>query len=249
MQNASSQKPLYKPALIGLVLTLISIIIAISAPLGTRIGSLGWGFGMSVSIMKWAAGLGIVSILMCLSGLVFARPGSGRRGFGYGLVGLAIVVPMMVVLLTWWNAKRTMPHIEDISTNLEQPLTFWDAPNSRIYGGEENAALQEEFYPEIKPLVLHLPADRVFELVVKIIEDRGWTVWNPGHDELHVEATERTFWFGYSDDVTIQVTPIDENTSQVDMRSASRFGGGGDGGTNAHRIQAFFADLADAAAE
>ena len=94
-----------------------------------------------------------------------------------------------------------------------------------------------------------MPAEQVFDLALEIAEDRGWTLWNPSRDDLHIEATERTFWFGYSDDVSIEISELEANSSQVDMRSTSRYGGGGDGGTNANRIRAFFKDLQAVAAQ
>ena len=57
-----------------------------------------------------------------------------------------------------------------------------------------------------------------------------------------VEATVTTFWYGFKDDVVIRLTEVDAGT-RADMRSASRFGSGGDGGTNANRIRTFLAAL------
>ncbi len=241
MHSQITKKPVYKPAIIGFGLIILSILAAMSGPLGSRIGW--WDFNLAVDIAKWSAYVGIFASALCLSGLVAARPGGKHRGFVYSLLGLAIIAPMLWYLLFWSKAKETLPPIQDISTNTEDLPTFWYAPNSRKYGGFEIAALQEEFYPDIQPLILPVPADKVFDLSIEIIRKNGWELWEPNRDDLHIEATEETFWFGFSDDVVIHITEIDEDSSKIDMRSTSRFGGGGDGGTNANRIRSFFKAL------
>jgi uncharacterized protein (DUF1499 family) len=60
-----------------------------------------------------------------------------------------------------------------------------------------------------------------------------------------VEATDRTRWFGFYDDVVVRVMPApdsDGRASRVDVRSLSRVGGS-DAGANARRIRTFLARL------
>jgi len=241
MKNQNTIKPVYKPAAIGFGLILLSILAAMSGPLGSRVGW--WDFEVAVHIAKWAAYVGIFASVLCLSGLIAARPGGKRRGFIYSILGLLIVVPMVLYMQYWKEAKQTFPPIQDITTNMEDPPSFWYAPNSRIYGGFEVASWQEEAYPDIQPLIIPLSTDEVFDHVVDLIGKRGWQLWEPNRDDMHIEATESTFWFGFSDDVVIHITRLEAKSSQVDMRSTSRFGTGGDGGTNAKRIESFFRDL------
>ncbi len=236
-----TKKRLYLPAIIGFVLIVLSILAAMSGPIGSRIGW--WDFDYAVAIAKWSAYVAMFGALLCFSGLIFARPGSNHRGFIISLLGIILFVPMLLFLQSWKEAKLTSPPIQDITTTTENLPTFWYAPNSRDYGGDVIAALQEEFYPDIKPLILPVSMDKAFDLSVELINDYGWQLWAPSRDEMHIEATQKTFWFGFSDDVVIHITKIDQNNSRIDMRSSSRFGGGGDGGTNANRIRMFFSDL------
>jgi len=233
-----SKKTLYRPALIGLGLVILSILVAMSGPIGSRFNW--WDFNFAIKIVRWSAYFGIFASVLCLSGLVAARPGGKRRGFVFSLLGLAIIAPTLWYLLVWDEAKEMSPPIQDITTSTKNLPTFWNAPNYRTYGGFRT---QEEFYSDIEPLILPVPADRAFDLSVEVIRKNGWKLWEPSREELHVEATEKTFWFGFNDDVVIHITEIDENSSRIDMRSASRYGGGGDGGTNANRIRAFFKAL------
>ncbi len=238
MQNHSDNKPLYKPAVIGFTLIIFAILVAMSGPLGSRIGW--WNFDTAVIILQWAAYSGLAAAVLCLSGLFMAYPGSKRRGFMFSLLGLLIIVPMILFLQSWQEAKETLPPIQDITTNTESPPEFWYAPNSRVYGGVGIAAWQEEAYPDIQPLILPIPIDKTYDIVIEVIRDKGWQLYEPSRAEMHIEATDTTFWFGFSDDVTIHITATEDGGSRIDMRSTSRFGGGGDGGTNANRIRSFF---------
>ena len=62
------------------------------------------------------------------------------------------------------------------------------------------------------------------------------------------EASQRSRWFGFTDDVVIRVAPMDGGAatgSRVDIRSVSRVGRG-DFGVNAARVRAYLAALRDA---
>jgi len=240
MHSQVTKKPVYKPAVIGFGLIILSILVAMSGPLGSRIGW--WSYDFAIDILKWSAYGGIVAAVLCLSGLVAARPGGKRRGFVFSLLGLTIIVPMLLLLQSWKEAELSSPPIHDISTNTENPPAFWSAPNTQTYDSGI-AVWQEQAYPDIQPLVLPVSTDKALDLSIGIIRDRGWKLWKPDREEKHVEATATTFWFGFNDDVVIHITAIGENSSRIDMRSTSRFGGGGDGGTNAKRIRLFLKAL------
>jgi hypothetical protein len=65
----------------------------------------------------------------------------------------------------------------------------------------------------------------------------GWEIVAQDPANGRIEAVATTFWFGFKDDVTVQV-----RGERVDIRSKSRVGRG-DAGTNAQRIRAFRAEL------
>ena len=56
-----------------------------------------------------------------------------------------------------------------------------------------------------------------------------------------IEATHKSRWFGFIDDISIRIAPV-ENGTRVDVRSKSRVGRS-DLGANVKRIRAFQADL------
>jgi len=240
MRNNNSKR-FNKIAMFGFFLFLISIIAVLIAPFGSRIGI--WNYDTAVIFLKIAAYSGIAAVLVSLVGAIVTRPGQTYRGFYLSLTVIVIIVPTLLFLMYWKNAKESFPPIQDITTNTDKPPQFWTAPNSKVYGGVGVAAYQEEAYPDIKPLILSNSADNVYDLVLEVVKEKDWKIWEKNRKEKHIEATETTFWFGFSDDVVIHITTMESGETRVDVRSTSRFGGGGDGGTNARRIRSFLAAL------
>ncbi len=236
---------IYRPALLGVGVVLLAVLVALSGPLGSRIGV--WDYDAAVRLMTWSAWGFVAGGLLCLYSLFATRPGTRRRGFVLSLIGVLITAPTLGLLYYWQDAKRSYPPIQDISTDPHDPPEFWSAPNSRVYDTVTGSAYQMEFYPDIEPLYLKVPPARAYALALQVVREKGWELQEDNPEALHLEATETTFWFGFSDDVVIHVTPTDDGGSRVDMRSASRFGGGGDGGTNARRIRAFLERLGELA--
>jgi uncharacterized protein (DUF1499 family) len=65
-----------------------------------------------------------------------------------------------------------------------------------------------------------------------------------GERDGRIEAVARTLVMGFREDISIRVRAVDKGV-RVDMRSASRYGQH-DFGSNARRIDSFFAEFADA---
>ncbi len=211
-----------------------------SGPLGSRIGW--WDYYFAVSLFKWSGILAGVALLIFAGALILTPAISKTKKILIGLICAAVTVPVAATLLYWQDAKRNYPPIQDISTDLFEPPEFWYAPNVKVYNPLAIADMQMEAYPEVEPAVLSLPFEQVFGLMQQIILDTGWEVHAVEPENGRIEATETTFWFGFSDDVVIRVTR-EGDSSVVDIRSTSRFGSGGDGGTNAKRVLRLLKEL------
>jgi uncharacterized protein (DUF1499 family) len=113
--------------------------------------------------------------------------------------------------------------------------------NPVAYGGAEIAAQQQRAYPDIRPLVVDQPFPEVFEQAITAVHAMGWQIVAVAPTEGRIEATDRTFWFGFTDDVAIRVRATEQGT-RIDVRSTSRVGKS-DLGANAARIRAYLATL------
>ena len=69
----------------------------------------------------------------------------------------------------------------------------------------------------------------------------GWTIVAADDTASRIEASDRSRWFGFTDDIVIRITPGGSG-SRVDVRSSSRLGRS-DFGVNAARIRAYLAEL------
>ena len=145
-----------------------------------------------------------------------------------------------------------MPAIHDITTDTENPPEFdlildfrKDALNSSEYGGPEISSQQEKAYPDIKPALIEVTPDQAYEICLKTAKEMNWDIVNAKVDKRLIEATDRTFWFGFKDDIVIRITPSGKS-SRVDVRSVSRVGRS-DVGTNAKRIRKYLKKLSQKA--
>jgi uncharacterized protein (DUF1499 family) len=144
-------------------------------------------------------------------------------------------------------SARRLPLIHDISTDLENPPTFIavvalraDAPNS-LDRPASLADQQRQGYPDIAPITLPAPMDRVFDRALAAAQTMGWVIVTADKSTGRIEATATTRWFGFTDDVVVRLTAWGSGT-RVDVRSVSRVGRG-DTGTNARRIRRYLAAL------
>ncbi|GEA61529.1 hypothetical protein VCO01S_27220 [Vibrio comitans NBRC 102076] len=157
------------------------------------------------------------------------------------LIGLGLIAPMIHGIIQ--PAKRA-PAIHDITTNTTNPPAFLvlddtrpGAKNSLVYAGEEVAAIQKNAYPYIKPIQSSLSAQDAYTKALDIAKDKGWEIVAEDPEALRFEATAQTAFFGFMDDVVVEITPI-SNESRIDIRSVSRIGRSDKGG-NAARIMEF----------
>jgi uncharacterized protein (DUF1499 family) len=230
----------------GLALAVIAGLALLASGPGHRFGL--WSFGAGFAIMRWAAYAGIVAAVLSAVALILAPLRGHRRGMLRALAGFVIGLITVGVPAWYLQTARSVPPIHDITTDTEDPPAFEtilplraQAPNPATYGGPAVAQQQRENYPDIAPADYPLDTEAAFEVALAAARDLGWTVVAMDEAGGRIEAIDRTFWFGFADDVVIRIRPTDAG-SRIDVRSVSRVGVS-DMGTNAARIRAFMAQL------
>ncbi len=206
----------------------------------------------AVSTFLVVAGLAIFAVIAGFGGIVriWRR---GHLGLASALAGLVVGFGLLAwpIYLGWESA--TMPMINDISTDWSHPPEMRAAvmDRSRISNPvrmptKDEIAAQKQAYPEIGPLVVNFPSQRVYEAASFLANERDWTILDKAPpDEIgpgRIEAVARTPVLGFKDDVVIVITNLGDGQTRVDMRSASRFGRH-DFGKNAKRIYDFLTEL------
>lgn len=242
-----SRPPLSPLALAAASLAVVLALVAALSGLGSRWGL--WDFRMGFALLRWSAYGGIALFILSVVAVFVTRPGGPKRGFALAFFALVVSLVVTAVPWQWQRTARGVPGIHDITTDTENPPAFVaiaplraNAPNPVEYAGPEAAAQQRAAYPDIRPLVLDLPPDRAFQRALDVAEGMGWEIVAADASAGRIEATDRTFWFGFEDDVVIRLTPTGERTV-LDVRSKSRVGGG-DAGTNAKRIRDYLQGVA-----
>jgi uncharacterized protein (DUF1499 family) len=231
---------------LGLVLGILAGLALLGAGPGYRFGL--WPLGTGFAIVRYAAYAGLGAALLSLAGLVLAPFYDHRRGMLRALAGLIVGLIVVGVPWSYLRAARAAPPIHDITTDTDDPPALdallplrAGAPDPAAYGGQEVAALQHEAYPDIRPLVVEVPTGRAYTLALDAARAQGWRIVATAPERRRIEATDRTLWFGFVDDIVVRVTPAGTG-SRIDVRSVSRVGKG-DLGTNAARIRAYLERL------
>ncbi|HEY6873671.1 MAG TPA: DUF1499 domain-containing protein [Geobacteraceae bacterium] len=227
-------------------LALVAVIVLAGAGFGYRLGL--WQFRTGFALLRYGAWCGLAAAAASLGALIAA--GRRRRFFDaiLALAGLAIGIAAFSVPLQWKLTAQRLPRIHDITTDVGNPPQFVailplrkDAPNPAAYGGAEIAIKQRAAYPDLKTAVLDLTYPQAFDQALDAARRMGWKIVAAVPAEGRIEATDTTFWFGFTDDIVIRVTSAG-NRSLADIRSVSRVGVS-DAGTNAKRIHAYLRKL------
>lgn len=230
------RKPVSRTAFSGLLLGVGVVAAALTSGVGYRNGW--WHHTMGLQIFEWSVYGAVLAFVLSTMGLVSARPRGRRRGFGVGIVGAAVALPIMFMAVYWEYAARTYPPINDITTDPEDPPAFWDVPNPVEYPGPDTAALQRTGYPDLTPLTLAISPEKAFEHALALAEETGWEIVAAEGEEGRIEATDTTLLYGFKDDVVVRVTTSSDSGARVDVRSRSRIGRI-DRGVNARRIRVY----------
>jgi uncharacterized protein (DUF1499 family) len=225
----------------GAAVVVLAVVAIALAGLGSRWGW--WTFRTGFSILRWGSYAALGGAALVLVGALASGRGRRRPLVAAALL-TAVALATVAVPWQWRRTAQRVPPIHDVTTDTEQPPAFValhdrrpGATNPVEYGGPEIAAQQRAGYPDLAPVTLAVPPREALARAERTARALGWTIAAVDTAAGRLEATDRTRWFGFYDDVVVRVTPADPG-SRVDVRSLSRVGGS-DVGANAARIRRF----------
>jgi len=233
---------------LALVLALAAAVMLALGPLGWRAGWWHYRVGFS-TLMPWAAYCGLAAIAVALAALVIGRRVNTARQMVIGIVALTIGAAVAYLPWQYYQMRGTDPSIHDVTTDWDNPPQFRavlklrqaEEANPVAYEGAKVSDQQRRAYSDIAPLMLDLAPGEAFTRALSTAEQLGWTIVATDLESGRIEASQKSRWFGFTDDVVIRVAPA-ESGSRVDIRSVSRMGRG-DFGVNATRVRAYLAAL------
>lgn len=136
------------------------------------------------------------------------------------------------------------PVMNDVTTDFENPLEFKKIESS--LGAKYPAKfieLQKKNYPEIGPLILDEPQEKVFRRAINVIEHhKTWKLVHQSAADGEIEFFDTSKLFKFKDDAVVQIFQQSEGKTIVNMRSRSNTGRS-DFGINSKRIAEFFSML------
>jgi uncharacterized protein (DUF1499 family) len=225
-------------------LLVVAIVLLVASPLTNQLGLV--DFTVAIPMFLAGAVVTLLAILVGIGGIVTTRSAAGRGKALTALVGGIIIIGITVLMIA---PNMSNPPIHDITTDTVNAPEFVAlrtardaAPNETDYEGGDVAAQQLAAFPNLMTFVSTQPGRNVFDASEQIARDMGWEIAAAVPAEGRIEATATTRIFGYKDDVVIRIRPTMDGTTVVDVRSASRVGGG-DLGANAARITEFLTAL------
>ncbi len=168
--------------------------------------------------------------------------------------GLAIVMAAAMVGVIWMSVAvpgGKYPPMHDITTDVDDPPQFvaWEVreDNLRPFESmEEWRAAHREGYPDIAPIVMNQSPTEALAIARALAEERGWQITDSDPQAGRIEAISYAGYIRFRDHVVVEVTPIDDGSTRVDMRSTSEVGVS-DLGYNAKRIEEFLTAMSNVA--
>jgi uncharacterized protein (DUF1499 family) len=202
------------------------------------------------TVLRFAPRLGL--LLAVIAVVLLALVPIGRRGIAVAILALAAGGLTAHVPRHYRALARSVPPIDDITTDTDNPPAFVaviklreaEDGNPSTYAGVETAALQTRGYPDLAPLSLALAPEKAFPIALATAKKMSWTIVEADPTARRIEASEQSFWMGFTDDIVVRVAEADSG-SRIDVRSASRHGRS-DLGVNAARIRTYLAALHEA---
>ena len=143
-------------------------------------------FGLRLYRLMPASGL-LAAIALVLAILALAREWSRLRPGGRAMlfVALALAASLVYVPVFYWQTRKTVPPIHDITTDLDNPPAFSavlparaaERAGSLDRRTPQLGELQKAAYPDLAPLATTLPPTRAFAEALEVAKSMpGWTI-------------------------------------------------------------------------
>ena len=208
--------------------------------------------GAALAVFAASLGMAVLAgLLAAAAAAVIWR--DGLRGAGQTAFALALAAAILAYPAYLAAVAFALPPIHDVSTDLKSPPTFLLSARARAAraghtpppSSEATRAAQKAAYPDIAPIRVEMDSTDAYQLALSVAGDLGWRVVDTAPPNLGgdgaavIEATGRSLFFGFVDDIAIRIRPGATQTI-IDVRSVSRVGRN-DFGANAEHVRKFAA--------
>lgn len=201
------------------------------------------GFIVFYMMLQPARALAVIAAITLLTALVRKTGPKWQAASGLVLSAGLLAVLYYTVIVPGGEA----PPMHDITTDVDDPPQFTTLELREdnlipFQNMEEWRAAHRQGYPDIAPVLINKAPAEVLADARALAESKGWEIASVDVEAGHMEATAFAGYLRFMDDVIVEVTPVEDGSTRVDMRSVSRVGLS-DLGYNAKRIDNFLAEL------
>lgn len=216
------------------------------APTLIQLRILGPGTGWRIFMLSWL--LALVALVLGSVGFWLTRPARARAGRERAGTGAICGVTILAILAVSGAGAFSLPVINDITTNPDDPPVFvaaleleGNAGRDMSYPGDSFAVQQRIAYPDLVSIELDLSPDDALTRIEAAAGELGWETTFIDRPAGVIEFTRTSGIFLFVDDIAVRVRVAGPG-SLVDVRSKSRLGQG-DLGANAAHIRALRDEL------
>jgi uncharacterized protein (DUF1499 family) len=236
------------PARLAYFDAILALALWVFGPIGAHIGTLSPIAGFTLFLV--GSGLGLIGLLLGLAGMFTTRDGTQPVAHSRARFATVVGLVLVAVLATGISRGRSVPPINDITTDFENPPEFVHAVDivqnhgrDMKYDKAKYSDAQTKGYAKLEPATMTGDAAAVFEKVRALAAATPtWQITSTDPATMTIEGVATSWLFQFQDDFVIRVRPLDGGKCAVDMRSKSR-DGIGDFGANFKRIVGFFSRL------
>ncbi len=232
-------------------LIIAAVVLAFAAPTAVLLGAIGskagWfslTLGFDWLAIRIAPALALIAAALGVLALVAAVILPPRRGAAAALFAVALGGATFGALAQWRLQAMQAPPVHDVDTDWTSPILFSPklmvargadsnavesnptvpvSPYTRDTAGQSVAAINARTCPGATPVILMVPPAQAFARAKTALGDArlAFVTDDPLHGLL--EATATSFWFGFKDDVAVQVRSAGAG-ARIDLRASSRVG-------------------------
>lgn len=241
----------WRLGVVGLVGVVVPLLVGFIALTLSRFDALAkiTGFIWFAGAQPFVLGGAAIALVGLITGFVKK---SGPKWPAFAAIALAafMVAALYFAVGQYTGIYPAGKAMHDITTDVDDPPAFvaWDVREDNLEpftDMAEWAATHREVFPDIKPIVMEQSPDEVLTIARTLIQERGWDITDDNPEAGRIEAISYAGYIRFRDHVVIEVTPIDDGSTRVDMRSTSEVGRS-DLGYNAKRIEEFLTAMENA---
>lgn len=228
----------------SIIATLIALFLLLFAVWGYRYNYFTVGYSL-LFLTKYAVYISIIALVLSLISIGYSL--KLYKKFINLIIGIfTLAINLTIISFFYYQILdlRSNPMINDISTDFHDLLEFkvykaHDLPKDEHYLIQKYGGFKLPNY-DIAPLLLsNVSKELIFNKSLLILRNMGLEITYANLEEGTIEAVEKSFWYGFKDDLIIRIEELISSNILINARSASRVGRS-DFGKNSERIKSYF---------